>query len=260
MNIIAIIQARFDSVRLPGKILLNLEGKTVLERVVERVKQSKFINDVIVATTVTKHDLETIKVCVENNIRVFAGAEDDVLDRYYQVAKLFKVDHIVRITADCPLIDPRIIDEVINLHIKETADYTTNTIKESFPDGQDVEVFKFSVLQQAWQNAKLVSEREHVTPYIRNNPGIFKLKNLECKEDLSRKRWTLDHPEDYDFIKIVYEHLFSKNPYFGFDEIMGFIKKNPEIEKVNQRITRNEGYSKSLKEDRVLDFELPKGE
>lgn len=255
MKIIAIIQARLGSTRLPGKVMLDLEGKTVLERVIERVKASRLINDVVVATTIEKKDLKIVGLCAANGISVYCGSEDDVLDRYYQAARLVGADRIVRITSDCPLIDPIIIDEVISSHLREKADYTSNGLKETFPDGLDTEVFSFKALKTAWKNAKLKSEREHVTPYIRNNMNIFKLTNFEYKEDLSKKRWTLDNPEDYEFIKNIYANIYFKNHLFGMKEILEFLQNNPEIEKINQNIMRNEGYLRSLKHDEIIDLD-----
>lgn len=254
MKIIAIIQARLGSTRLPGKVLLDLEGRTVLEHVFRRVKSSKLVTDVIVATTINKEDLNIVKLCGNLGINVYCGSEDDVLDRYYQTARLFGADHIVRITSDCPLIDPVLIDEVITLHVREKADYTSNTIKETYPDGEDIEVFTFKALKEAWKKANLSSEREHVTPFMRKNPA-FKLVNHEYNKDLSHKRWTLDNPEDYEFIKSIYKNIYNKNPGFSMMEILEFIDKNPDIEKINQHINRNEGYLKSLKEDKTLNLE-----
>lgn len=254
MKIIAIIQARLGSTRLPGKVLLDLEGRTVLEHVIRKVKSSKLVNNVIVGTTINKEDLEIVKLCANLGINVYCGSEDDVLDRFYQIARLFKADHIVRITSDCPLIDPKVIDEVITLHVREKADYTSNTLKETYPDGEDIEVFTFAALKEAWNKANMSSEREHVTPFMRKNPA-FKLANLEYNKDISHKRWTLDNPEDYDFIESIYKNIYTKNPDFGMEEILKFLDKNPEIEKINQHINRNEGYLKSLKEDKFLNKE-----
>ena len=187
-KIIVIIQARVGSTRLSSKVLLDLEGRTVLERVVERTKKSEFVSDVIVATTVAAADLKIADLCASKGIRAYRGSENDVLDRYYQAAKLFEASHVVRITADCPLIDPKVIDDVLKLHLKEKSDYTTNTIKETFPDGEDVEVFTFAALTKAWKDAALSSEREHVTPYIRNHPEIFKHSNLENRDCFAENR------------------------------------------------------------------------
>ena len=255
MSTIAIIQARMGSTRLPGKVLLNLEDKTVLEHVVNRVRSSKYVDDVVVATTVSKDDLRIVELCANLGVSIYCGSEDDVLDRYYQAAKLFKADNIVRITSDCPVIDSKIIDDAITLHLNNNADYTSNTLKETYPDGQDVEIFSFASLRTAWKDAKLTSEREHVTPYIRNHSDIFKHASLEYKDDLSQKRWTLDNTEDLEFLRLIYKYLYSKNPLFNMDDILALIEKKPDIEKINQHIIRNEGYLKSLREDKTLDFD-----
>ena len=241
MSIIAIIQARISSTRLPGKILKKIEGKTILEHVINRVKAAKNLDDVIVATTVRKEDLEIVKLCANLGIGIFCGSEDDVLDRYYQTARLFKTKNIVRITSDCPLIDFKIIDDVTDLYFKKKVDYVSNTIPETFPDGEDVEVFSFKALKIAWENAKMSSEREHVTPYIKNNPKIFRTVNFRCKINLADKRWTIDEPEDFEFIKIIYKNLYPKYPLFGMDKILHFLIKHPEVEKINKNIIRNEG-------------------
>ena len=247
--ILAIIQARMGSTRLPGKVLMNLEDKTVIEHVVDRVCKSKLINKIVVATSIDSNNLPMVKLCAEKNISIFIGSEDDVLDRFYQTAKLFNPDHIVRITADCPMMDPNIIDLTIERHFSSKADYTSNTITETFPDGEDVEIFTFNSLKRAWNEAKLSSEREHVTPYIRNN-DLFKIESISNKENFSSKRWTLDNREDFEFMKVVFRNLYCINNYFGMDMIVDFLKKNPDIEKINNHIFRNEGYKKSLNEDK----------
>jgi len=253
--IMAISQARIGSTRLPKKVLKKIEGKTILEHMIDRVRVAKNLDDIVVATTVKKEDLQIVKLCAKLGISVFCGSEDDVLDRYYQAARLFKAEHIIRITSDCPLIDPQVIDKVIELYFKENADYATNTMPETFPDGLDTEVFSFNTLKIAWENAKLSSEREHVTPYIRENPNIFKLVNLKSNIDLNDKRWTIDEPKDFEFAKIIYKNLYSEDSLFGMKKILDFLKKHPEIEKINKNIIRNEGYLKSLKEDRIMNLD-----
>jgi len=251
-RVTAIIQARMGARRLPNKVLLELEGKSVLEHVINRVRKSRLVNEVTVATTVDKKDSEIAALCMRKIVRVYRGSENDVLDRYYQAAVLFGAGHIVRITADCPMIDYKIIDHVLKIHLRDRNDYTSNTMKETYPDGEDCEVFRFEALRKAWTDAKLFSEREHVTPYIKNNPDIFKLSNLDSLEDLSGKRWTLDEEKDYEFIKKIYKALYKKNNFFGMKEILKFLKSHPEYEKINNKIIRNEGYLKSLREDRIL--------
>jgi spore coat polysaccharide biosynthesis protein SpsF (cytidylyltransferase family) len=248
----AIIQARTGASRLPNKVLLRLGEKTVLEQVVQRVQKSELITEVIVATTNSKSDLRIAKICADKDIPLFIGSELDVLDRYYQAARIFEAEHVVRVTADCPMIDADIINKVIVKHFEDNADYTSNVgTKLTYPDGLDVEVVKFSALKEAWKNAKMQSEREHVTPYIRNS-GKFLLSEIQNSIDYSSKRWTLDNEEDYKFISFVYDALMPVNPQFGMSDVLECLNEHPEWESINMHISRNEGYAKSLKEDKLI--------
>lgn len=251
MYILAIIQARMGSSRLPGKVLKEIMGRPVLWHVINRVSRSKLINEVVVATTYQKEDLAIVEHCASQGIRVFVGSDDDVLDRYYQVAKLCRPDHIVRITADCPLHDPAVIDMVIQKHLDLDNDYTSNTLEETFPDGLDCEVFKFSALEQAWKNAKLVSEREHVTPYIKKGKQ-FKKYSIVDSVDHSQYRWTLDMDKDFSFISKIFEELYQDDPNFDKDDIYQLLERYPDIMEINQGIIRNEGYLKSLENDKLV--------
>ena len=241
-----------SSTRLPGKVLLPLGGKTVLEHIIERVKDSKKIDKIIVATSDRKEDDRIVQLCQKANIDCFRGSENDVLDRYYQAAKYFRFLNIARITGDCPLIDPEIVDQVIELYQKENLDYATNVIPPTFPAGLDVEIFFFKALKKAWQETKMKSEKEHVTIYMWQNPKLFRQKHLNNPIDLSGKRWTLDNPEDYEFIKKIYDNLYPIKPKFRMNDILEFLGANPELEKINKSIKRNEGLEKSLKEDKVI--------
>jgi spore coat polysaccharide biosynthesis protein SpsF (cytidylyltransferase family) len=253
IDYLAIIQARTSSTRLPNKVLMKLGEFSVIKNIILRLKRSKFINDIVIATTINKEDKKIVSEIIDMDIRVFCGSENDVLDRFYQVAKLLKPNNIVRITSDCPVIDSEIVDKVIELHKENNSDYTSNTLEETFPDGLDIEVFTYNALENAWKNAKLLSEREHVTPFIRNSNN-FKKSNLKNYIDLSKKRWTLDNKEDYEFLKIIFDNLYYKNHNFNMNDILDFINKNPEIENINSHIIRNEGYKKSLLEDKILDY------
>lgn len=248
--IIAIIQARVGSVRLPNKVMKYLQNKTVLEHVCSRVRRSKYIDEVFVATTIDKNNLPLIQLCASQNIRVFCGSEDDVLDRFYQLAKLIHPEHIVRITSDCPVIDPNIIDKIIEDHLKRNSDYTSNTIIDSYPDGLDTEIFSLLTLERCWKEAKLQSEREHVTPYMKNHPELFKLNSISSKINYCDKRWTLDTDLDFEFLKSVFNELYKKNPYFGINEILHLLETMPSLEMINSSIVRNEGYLQSLKNDK----------
>ena len=252
MSIGAVIQARLGSTRLPKKVFLMLQGKTVLEHIVNRVKSARNVDDVIVATTERIEDSEIVQFCRDRMIKVFAGSEKDVLDRFYRAALTHSFSHIIRITADCPLLDAELVDAIIHNHIKENADYTSNVLEETFPDGEDIEIMTFEALTKAWQMATLASEREHVTPFIRNNPALFKLRNITSRENLSSKRWTLDEPRDYEFIQAVYNGIYQRDNLFGMQSVLDFLKENPGIEAINQGISRNEGYRKSLTDEKTV--------
>jgi len=245
----AIIQARMGSTRLPGKVLMMLAGKTVLEHVVERVSRAKLVDDIVVATTTDINDSKIVELCTKKGIKVFCGPEDDVLDRYYQAAKHYGIDNVIRITSDCPLIDPDIIDGTVRLYLDSGSDYVSNGLDETFPDGLDVEVISFKALNIAWEKAALLSEREHVTPYIRNNNESFKIASYRNDVDLSAKRWTLDMPEDLEFIRRIMDGIYADNPEFSMNDVLEYIRNNPDIEDINSHIVRNEGYLKSLKND-----------
>jgi spore coat polysaccharide biosynthesis protein SpsF len=242
----AIIQARKGSTRLPGKVMLNIRGKPVLWHVVNRVSKTESIDGLVVATTTDLEDDIIAEFCKKNDILVFRGSENDVLDRYYQCAKEYDIKDIVRITSDCPLHDPDVIDRVIKEYLIGDYDYVSNTIEYTFPDGLDVEVFSFDALEKAWNNAKLSSEREHVTPYMRKNEEFMK-ENVSSSKKYPLYRLTLDYLEDYEFIKRIYEGIGKE--MFYIEDIAKFLGKNPELLKMNQHIEMNEGYTASLRAD-----------
>jgi len=248
-KIVAIIQARMGSTRLPGKMLLPLAGKPVISHVLERTLRSTLMNELIVATTSEKIDFAIRDICTSSHIPVFAGSVNDVLDRYYHAAKKYKAVHVVRITGDCPLIDPVIIDKVIRAHLKNIADYTSNVSPPTYPDGLDVEVFTLKSLEYAWKHAKLLSEREHVTPYIKKHIELFKLENVKNDVDYSQLRWTLDNSEDYEFLQQLFMIFHNHSAPLSMYDIIRVIEKHPDITKINAHIQRNEGYVKSLKKD-----------
>lgn len=250
MKATVIIQARMNSTRLPGKIFMELADKKVLEHVVLRARAAQNVQRVIVATTTSAADDPVVEFCRQAGIDVFRGQEDDVLDRYYQTAQAFKAPRIARVTADCPVLDPGILDRTIMHHFSTKADYTSNILHPTFPDGLDVEVFTFNALETAWKNAKLKSEREHVTPYIRNHPQEFRQSEVVNDVDLSAKRWTLDDPKDYEFLKAVFSGLYKGNSLFGMNDILKYVEKFPELEYLNRDTKRNEGYIKSLQHDK----------
>jgi len=248
----AIIQARTGSTRLPNKVLMQVEDKPLLWYAVHRLKKAKHIQEIIVATTTNDEDDAIQAVCEEWHINCFRGSEDDVLDRYYQAAKKFGVETIVRITADCPLIDFRLVDEVIEFFQSDDYDYVSNVLAPHYPDGMDTEVFRFSALEKAWQEAKLKSDREHVTPYILKN-STFKGKNLFTADnygfdsDFSHFRLTVDEIEDFEVIKFLIENTDSDAPWLNY---VALLTKNMDVMLKNAKYGRNEGYQKSLLEDK----------
>lgn len=216
LKIGGIIQARMTSTRLPCKVLMDIEGKPMLWHVINRLKFSEKLNDIILAIPDTKENDILEKFAKDNKIKYFRGSEEDVLSRYYETAKKFKCDVIVRITSDCPLIDPKIVDFVIGKHLGSDADYTSNTLKRTFPRGLDVEVFNFKVLERAHKEVTESYQREHVTPYIYKHPEIFKLQNIEAKGKLRRPnlRLTVDTKEDLQLIREIYKHLYKPREVF----------------------------------------------
>ncbi|HCE45651.1 MAG TPA: spore coat protein [Lentisphaeria bacterium] len=254
-GVLAIIQARMGSSRLPGKMTLPLiHGKGALELMVERVRRSKKIDKLIVATTVNPSDEELVEICGKMNVDCFRGSEDDVLDRFYQAYATAGMDFetIVRLTGDCPLHDPAVIDKVISEFLNSESDYVSNVDPPTYPDGLDTEVFSSAALVKAWFEAKMKSEREHVTIFIRNRTDLFRKSNVRNSADLSSYRWTLDEESDYRMIKSVCENLYDARKDFGMDDVLEFLGKHPEIDAINRKIARNEGLLKTLNEDKKV--------
>ncbi|WP_445730716.1 cytidylyltransferase domain-containing protein [Mariniflexile sp.] len=252
MNIVVITQARSGSTRLPNKILKEIQGKTLLQIHVDRIKKAKLVSQIIIATTTNKEDDKVELLVKEFNLKCFRGSETDVLDRFYQAVKEIKPDFIVRLTSDCPLIDPVLIDQVIEQAVERKLDYYSNGMEELYPDGQDIEVFTFKALEKAWKEAKLLSEREHVTPYIRNNSSfkggfLFKSDNHGLKENYNQVRLTVDEPQDFKVIKRIVEQLGLDKDWKTYAD---YYLVNKEISQLNNKIVRNEGLLKSIKNDK----------
>lgn len=243
----AIIQARMGSTRFPGKIFRTLNNKTVLEHIYKRVSDSN-VQKVIVATTTNKLDDSIEKLCRDNAFFCYRGSEDDVLERFYNAAEKYGLDIIVRVTADDPLKDTHIINKAISIMLEQEYDYVSNTIKPTYPEGIDVEVFTFSALEKAYKEAKMPSEHEHVTPYIWKNRDLFKCYNFENDVNLSKLRWTMDTIDDYEFMCKVYSYFPNKDNFF-MEDVLKILEKYPEISQINDGHIRNEGYLNSLKNE-----------
>ncbi|MGI0056052.1 MAG: cytidylyltransferase domain-containing protein [Nitrosarchaeum sp.] len=247
-KITVIIQARTQSVRLPNKVLASIEDRSLIWYIIERLKNSKTLEQIVLAIPSRTEDRVLIKIAEDSNVSAFAGDENDVLERFYNAALKFNADPIIRITGDCPLVDPYLLDKMVEFYLENNYDYVSNTIIPTYPDGLDIEVFSFDTLSKAFTEAKLKSEREHVTPFILKNPTIFRLHNYENTEDQSKYRLCVDEQPDLDLIRRIYSKLKPKI-IFPFKEVIRLIESNPELLKINDQIKRNEGYLKSIRED-----------
>lgn len=252
MKVTALIQARMSSTRLPGKVLKEVVGKPMLELLVERIRHAKTLSDIVIATGDNPANQPIVDVARRLGCPVFIGSEEDVLDRFYSAAKEYAADSIVRITGDCPLHDPRLIDELVRFYLThhERFDYVSNVDPPTFPDGLDLWVFPFATLEKAWREARLPSEREHVCPYIWKHPELFRIGHLQSPVDYSALRWSVDDPLDFEFVTAVYTALYrgAQEP-FSFAEILRFVTQHPEIDLREKRAERDEGYAHSLLRD-----------
>jgi len=247
MKMIAIIQARMSSSRLPGKVLMPLAGKPVLEHVASRIQACKTISEVVVATSTDQTDDVIQSWCESKAVSCYRGSLKDVLDRYYQTAKYYQADAVVRITADCPVIDPTIVDDVVNGYL--AGGYEFYGLAGEFPNGLDCTIFAFTALERAWREAMLPSEREHVGPYIEKHPELFKSGGLYKFAGLFHHRWTLDEPRDYEFLQAIFARLYREETPFLATEVLALLEKEPDLININSQIVRDEGFLKSLVED-----------
>ena len=253
MKYLAMIQARCGSTRLPNKVLLNLCGKPVLQRMMERVRRSSLVDEVMVVTSIEKSNLPILKLCAELDVRVGVGSEQDVLDRYYQTARLLKPDYVIRLTADCPCFDSELLDSALRT-MKPDTDYCA-MMSETFADGLDLEIIKFTALEKAWREANHSYEREHVTQYIIRHPELFKQQDFVSPVgDFGNYRWTVDEPEDFQVVTKIYHHFLTEESKedFHYQDILKYLKENPQIVQINRKYKRNEGLEKSIREDRMI--------
>ena len=240
MKTVAIVQARMGSTRLPNKVMQPVSASIpMIEVLLSRLRKSQEIDQIIVATSVKEINRPLADYVKKIGYDVYQGSENDVLDRYYQTALKYSSDIVVRITADCPIIDPEVVDDVIKAYKASDSDYISNTNPPTYPDGLDVEVFSFAALKTAWQEAKKQPEREHVTPYIRESKK-FKTENITNTKDFSSERWTVDEPEDYEVIKLIFSY-FSPRTDFGWKEVLQLKEQQPELFFANEHLIRNEG-------------------
>lgn len=256
MKYLAMIQARCGSTRLPNKVLKNLCGKPALQWMIERVQQSRYLEEVMVVTSIERENLPILALCASMGVRVGVGAEDDVLDRFYQTAKLLQPQYVVRLTADCPCFDAGLLDLALE-QLKPETDYC-GMLSEMFADGLDLEIIRFSALKKAWKEARSATEREHVTQYIIHHPELFVQEDFTSPiGDFGSHRWTVDEPEDFEVVSKIYDHFIKEvgTQAFDFHDILGYLEENPEICALNKRYNRNEGLLKSQKNERLTEIE-----
>lgn len=250
MKVLAVLQARVSSSRLPSKVLAPILGQAMLARQIERLNYATTLDQLIVATSDHPSDDLLANLCDELGVAKYRGSLTDVLARFAGACNAQgPAEHIVRLTGDCPLADPEVIDRVVRWHINSRADYTTNAIQPTWPDGLDVEVMRSAILLRAAAEADLPSEREHVTPYIHKHPEWFHIEHVKGDRDLSSLRWTVDEPADLAFVTEVYATLYPRNPHFSTDDVLALLQHRPELAQINGNFLRNEGYVKSLAAD-----------
>lgn len=256
MKYLAMIQARCSSSRLPNKVLKDICGKPQLQWVVERVRRSRKVDEVMVVTSIDKTNLPILRLCADMGVRVGIGSENDVLDRYYQTARLLRPEYVIRLTGDCPCADPGLIDLAVSL-MDDNTDYCGNPASATFADGLDIEIIKFSALERSWREAVHSFEREHVTQYIIRHQELFNYMDFQSPVgDFGNHRWTVDEPEDFEVIQKVYEHFLYEEHKEDFDymDILKFLNSRPEIRDINKKFQRNEGLKKSIDEDVIVEL------
>jgi len=248
-KVAAIIEARMTSTRLPGKVILDIGGKPVLQRIVEKLKKNEHIDDVIVATTINNTDDAIVDLCDSINCKVFRGSENDVLSRVLDAALENKVDVIVEITGDCPFVDNEIINELFKVFENNNYDYVSNTVNRTFPDGFDVQIFKTEALKKTEKSTNCPVDREHVSLYIYSNPHIFSIYNWDAPEKFFHPEIevTLDTIEDYKLITRVHDSLVKTKPDYGISEIIEFLLNNKEVARINEKTERNDPYEQKRK-------------
>jgi spore coat polysaccharide biosynthesis protein SpsF len=251
-HVVAVLQARMSSSRLPGKVLLPLLGEPMLGRQIERVRQARSLDELIVATSNDSSDDILVAECARIGVQCCRGSLPDVLDRYHRAIEPTLATIVVRLTGDCPLICPDILDAVVAFREQGGFDYVSNVREPSFPDGLDVEAMTRESLMRAWEQARLPSEREHVTPYIWKRPESFRIGSYTTSVDYSAHRWTVDEPRDFALVSAIYERLYPSNPNFRMADVLQLLDSEPALKKINAGIPANLGYLKSLEADRKV--------
>lgn len=238
MNVVAIIQARMTSTRLPGKVLREVLGKPLLEYQVERLRRCRHLDELVVATTRNAADDPIVALCERLAVPTHRGSEHDVLERYFDAATRFQADPVVRLTSDCPIIDPAVVDRVVSFYLEHPGqyDHVSNAIVRTYPRGMDTEVFSYAALQLAHGEARLPPQREHVTPFLHRQPNRFRLGHVTYGQDESRHRWTVDTEEDLDLITRLISALYPANPNFTMEDCLDLLQQHPEWSLINAAV------------------------
>lgn len=236
MKTFAIIQARMGSTRLPGKVLMDLGGASVLSRVVRRTRRARLVDRVLVATTESAEDDAVVRECESIGAPCFRGSAEDVLDRYYKAAIKAGANTVVRITSDCPLIDPEIVDLSVKEYVAQKAEYLNNISPRRYPRGLDTEVFDIAALERTWREARQPHQREHVTPYLYEHPDIFRVRFSLGGYDYTRYRWTLDTQEDLELLRTIYQRFEGQD--FSWKDVIALMEAEPELAEINAGVKR----------------------
>ena len=247
MNVLAILQARTSSSRLPGKVLKPILGRPMLRHQLDRVRRARSLDALVVATSTDPGDDPIEALCASAGVACFRGSLDDVLDRFYQAALVHHPRLVVRLTGDCPLVDPALIDRLVDFFDSNRFDLAATA--DTFPDGLEVEVMRFDILERAWKDAVRPSDREHVTLLVRRQPERFRVGLYRGDRDLSQMRWSVDEPQDFELVRRIYEALYPRNPAFTTDDVLSLLATQPALVELNRGIPRNEGLQRSLAAD-----------
>jgi spore coat polysaccharide biosynthesis protein SpsF len=253
MKAVIISQARMTSTRLPGKVLREVLGKPLLAFQIERLRQATVVDEIIIATTKNAADDPIVDLCEKLGVSYYRGSEDDVLARFYYAASQANADVVIRVTSDCPLIDPAIIEHIVKTYADNSFDYVSNTLVRTYPRGMDVEIFNYQALAQAFNEAELQPEREHVTPFIYNRPGRYKLGTVQDRQDNSSYRWTVDTVEDFNLIKEILEYVYPQNRYFTMQDCLMAYECNPHWLSINAHIEQKKIPTGELKNEKIQD-------
>ncbi len=249
MRILAVLMARTSSRRLPGKVLKRILGRPMLALQIERIQKAVCYDELIVATSGSSSDGPIQALCEELEIPCFRGSLEDVADRYYRAASQYDPKHVLKLSGDCPLTDPGLIDALAAFHRDGGYDFSSNALDPTWPDGLDAEIFTMACLERIWREAKLPSEREHLVPYLKRHPESFRIGSMTQEEDLSRLRWTVDEPEDFELVSAIYKALYTSNPNFSTQDILNYLAANPNLNSINGHFLRNAGVLKALEGD-----------